>query len=62
MRFFKQKGNIEATLIPKINGGTFRKRIDVSQPTSSDLGQGIAYELLFIMAIAAGLFGLRALA
>jgi hypothetical protein len=24
MRFFKQKGNIKAALIPKINGGTFR--------------------------------------
>ena len=62
MRFFEQKGNIAAALFPKISGGTFRKRIDVSQPTSSDLGQGIANKLLFIMAIAARLFGLCALA
>ena len=60
--FLSKKGTIAAALIPKISGGTFRQGLNVYHPSSANLGQGIADKLLFIMAVAAGLFGLCALA
>jgi hypothetical protein len=51
----------QAALIPKISGGTIWQDIDVSNFFAGDARQGIADKLLFIMAIASGLFGLCAL-
>jgi hypothetical protein len=61
MRFFRQKGTIAAALIPKISGGTVWQSVNVSNFFAGDARQGVANKLLFIMAIAPRLFGLRAL-
>jgi hypothetical protein len=59
--FFEQISVFQAALIPKISGGTFWQGLDVSNFFTRDACQGITNKLLFIMAIAPGLFGLRAL-
>jgi hypothetical protein len=61
MRFFCLNKAIQAALIPKISGGTFRQGLNISYFSAGDSRQGIANKLLFIMAIAPRLFCLRAL-